>query len=344
MNTKSYILNQFQTYPQLELQDLMKFLYQSSFGCEHLLSNPDTVKKQIQQELDTKLDTCNSIEYLDGDYVRLHLNYGLSVNTLSTLFILSSQQEKNGKEQLEEKLQILIDMISNKELPFSLNNAKLTLLKWKEDGYPAIHHSNTFNQLYHPSYLLIHKKYVPFLKLFKDIDNKHPSIISIDGRCASGKTTLSNLLKQIYDCNVFKMDDFFLQPHQRTKERLESPGENVDHERFEQEVLIPLSKHEDIKLRKFNCSTLSIQSAHLIPYKSFNVIEGSYSMHSDLQKYYSYSVFLTVDKQEQLSRLEKRNPNMLNNFIQRWIPLEELYFKTFSIQDICDIKIDTSKA
>lgn len=140
------------------------------------------------------------------------------------------------------------------------------------------------------------------------------------------------------------MDDFFLQPHQRTKERLESPGENVDHERFEQEVLIPLSKHEDVKLRKFNCSTLSIQSAHLIPYKSFNVIEGSYSMHSDLQKYYSYSVFLTVDKQEQLSRLEKRNPNMLNNFIQRWIPLEELYFKTFSIQDICDIIIDTSKA
>ena len=307
MNTKSYILNQFQTYPQLELQDLMKFLYQSSFGCEHLLSNPDTVQKQIQQELDTKLDTCNSIEYLDGDYVRLHLNYGLSVNTLSTLFILSSQQEKNGKEQLEKKLQTL--MISNKELPFSLNNAKLTLLKWKEDGYPAIHHSNTFNELYHPSYRLIHKKYVPFLKLFKHIDNKHPSIISIDGRCASGKTTLSNLLKQIYDCNVFKMDDFFLQPHQRTKERLESPGENVDHERFEQEV-----------------------------------IEGSYSMHSDLQRYYSYSVFLTVDKQEQLSRLEKRNPNMLNNFIQRWIPLEELYFKTFSIQDICDIKIDTSKA
>lgn len=268
----------------------------------------------------------------------------MSVNTLSTLFILSSQQEKNGKEQLEEKLQILIDMISNKELPFSLNNAKPTLLKWKEDGYPAIHHSNTFNQLYHPSYRLIHKKYVPFLKLFKHIDNKHPSIISIDGRCASGKTTLSNLLKQIYDCNVFKMDDFFLQPHQRTKERLESPGENVDHERFEQEVLIPLSKHEDVKLRKFNCSTLSIQSARLIPYKSFNVIEGSYSMHSDLQRSYAYSVFLTVSKEEQLSRLEKRNPNMLNNFIQRWIPLEELYFKTFSIQDICDIIIDTSKA
>ena len=344
MNTKEYILNQFQTYPQLELDDLMKFLYQSSFGCEHLVSNLDTVKKQIQQELNTQADACNSIEYIDGDYIRLHLNYGLSANTLSTLFVLSCQQEKNGIKLLEDKLQILIDMISSEELPFSLKKAKLTLLKWKEEGYPAIHHSNTFNQLYHPSYRLIHKKYVPFLKLFKDIDNKHPSIISIDGRCASGKTTLGILLKQVYDCNVFRMDDFFLQPHQRTKKRLESPGENVDHERFEQEVLIPLSKHEDVKLRKFNCSTLSIQSPNLIPYKSFNVIEGSYSMHSDLQKYYSYSVFLTVDKHEQIERLRKRNPDMVNSFIQRWIPLEELYFNTFSIQDICDIKIDTSKA
>ena len=198
--------------------------------------------------------------------------------------------------------------------------------------------------MYHPSYRLIHKKYVPFLELFKYIDDKHPSILSIDGRCASGKTTLGILLKQVYDCNVFKMDDFFLQPHQRTKERLESPGENVDHERFEQEILIPLSKHEDVNLRKFNCSTLSIQSPNLIPYKSFNVIEGSYSMHSDLQKYYDFSVFLTLNKEEQIERLKKRNPNMLNNFIQRWIPLEELYFNTFSIQDKCKILIDTSKA
>ena len=169
-------------------------------------------------------------------------------------------------------------------------------------------------------------------------------MISIDGRCASGKTTLSNLLKLVYDCNVFKMDDFFLQPHQRTTERLTSPGENVDHERFEQEILIPLSKHEDVKLCKFNCSTMSIEHAILIPYKPFTIIEGSYSMHSSLQKYYDFSVFLTVNKDEQIERLRKRNPKMLNNFIQRWIPLEEAYFNTFSIQDKCDIQINTSKA
>ena len=29
-----------------------------------------------------------------------------------------------------------------------------------------------------------------------------PSIIGIDGRCASGKTTLAALLKRNFDCNV----------------------------------------------------------------------------------------------------------------------------------------------
>ena len=67
-------------------------------------------------------------------------------------------------------------------------------------------------------------------------------------------------------------------------------------------------------------------------------------MHSSLQKYYDFSVFLTLNKEEQIERLKKRNPNMLNNFIQRWIPLEELYFNAFSIQDKCNILIDTSKA
>ena len=63
-----------------------------------------------------------------------------------------------------------------------------------------------------------------------------------------------------------------------------------------------------------------------------------------LTKYYDFSVFLTLNKEEQIERLKKRNPNMLNNFIQRWIPLEELYFNAFSIQDKCNILIDTSKA
>ncbi|WP_308585383.1 hypothetical protein [uncultured Holdemanella sp.] len=341
MNTKEYILNQYKMYPKLELQDILKFIYQSSYGCEHMVTDYAEVKKRIQDET---INCSSSIEELDGDYVRLPLSYGLSASTLTSLFILSAKPSLNAKEKLEEKINILIHLISNKELPFSLEESKVILLKWKKDGYPAVHHSDAFNQLYHPSYRLIHKKFVPFLELFKYIDNNHPSILSIDGRCASGKTTLAQFLSEIYDCNVFSMDDFFLQPHQRTKERFNIPGGNVDHERFKEEVLIPLSKHQDVEFSKFDCSTMSLQPSILIPYKPLNIIEGSYSMHPNLQKYYDYSIFLTADKEEQLFRLEKRNPKMLNTFIQRWIPLEEAYFNAFSIDKKCNLQINTSKA
>ena len=45
---------------------------------------------------------------------------------------------------------------------------------------------------------------------------KNTVIVAIDGKCTSGKTTLASKLAEIYDCNVFHMDDFFLRPEQRT--------------------------------------------------------------------------------------------------------------------------------
>ena len=38
------------------------------------------------------------------------------------------------------------------------------------------------------------------------------SIIAIEGRCASGKTTLSKRLSEKLGCGVIHMDDFFLPP------------------------------------------------------------------------------------------------------------------------------------
>ena len=43
-----------------------------------------------------------------------------------------------------------------------------------------------------------------------------PLIVAIDGRCGSGKTTLGEYLEQVFDCNLFRMDDFFLRMEQRT--------------------------------------------------------------------------------------------------------------------------------
>ena len=170
------------------------------------------------------------------------------------------------------------------------------------------------------------------------LNTKGRCIIAIDGRCASGKSTLGNRLKDMWNANLFHMDDFFLRPEQRTPERYQTPGENVDHERFLEEVLIPLSEKRDFSYVPFDCDVMKL-SEHSVFVKDnpVNVIEGSYSQRDDLRKYYDISAVIDIDPQLQLERLAKRNPQKLQMFIDRWIPLEEMYFQTYRIYERADI-------
>ena len=53
---------------------------------------------------------------------------------------------------------------------------------------------------------------------------------------------------------------------------------------------------------------------------------------------------MTVPYDTQIERIRKRNgEKMLNMFIDKWIPLEEVYFKAFKVEEEADIVFDTSK-
>ena len=80
-----------------------------------------------------------------------------------------------------------------------------------------------------------------------------PLIVAIDGRCGSGKTTLGEYLEQVFDCNLFRMDDFFLRMEQRTPQRLKETGGNVDYERFEETVLRPIFQKQTVFYQPFSC-------------------------------------------------------------------------------------------
>ena len=81
-----------------------------------------------------------------------------------------------------------------------------------------------------------------------------PAIVAIDGRCASGKTTLCSFIEQKTGYTVLHLDHFFLQPHQRTPQRLAQPGGNVDYERFWQQVMVPLRQGVSFSYRPYDCS------------------------------------------------------------------------------------------
>lgn len=167
-------------------------------------------------------------------------------------------------------------------------------------------------------------------------------IVAVDGRCASGKTTLSKLLEDRLSCNVIHMDSFFLQPHQRTEQRISVPGENVDHERFLSEVLIPLRSGKSFSYREYFCYSGEFSEPIFVCENDVTVIEGSYSCHSSLWDSYDLRIFVTTDKETQLSRIIERDGESYSKvFESKWIPLEEKYFSAYGIMQRCDIVVNT---
>lgn len=349
--TKERIINHYKLYPNLQIQDLFKFIYQSSFGCEHLVSSLDKAKNYIDNEYNNMYKISDAIiEKLDGNYSRVPLTYidkGLSIDTFAKLFYYSAKKENDGLILLEEKLNVLCELVDNALLPFSKEELDNSINEWKLIGYPAIHHSNQFRSIYKPSYRLISNEYITYLPLFIEIDKlllKDNVIIAIDGGSASGKSTLSELLEKLYDCNIFHMDDFFLQKEQRTSQRLLEIGGNIDRERFLKEVLVPLSNRDVINYHKFDCSTMSLGNNIEVKPKKLTIIEGVYSMHPEFTKYYDLSVYLNIDNELQKERINKRNNHYFaNRYFTEWIPLENKYFENTKIINRSNLIIKIKK-
>lgn len=170
-----------------------------------------------------------------------------------------------------------------------------------------------------------------------------PFIIAIDGRCSAGKTTLANQLQNRLECTVFHMDDFFLRLSQQTAERYEKAGENVDHERFLSEILLPLKNGEKtITFSPFDCKKQELSPPVSVNVTPIVIVEGSYSLNPSLWEYYDLRIFLTTTQKKQQERIFFRNgAQNAKTFLDRWIPLEEKYFFELNIKDRCDIVFET---
>ncbi len=344
--TVKLLTEHFRKYPKLAVEDVFKFIFQSAYGCEHLVSDHAAAENYIRREYESRKPLGTSeIDKLDGDYSRVHLsclNDGISFETLSKLFCLSAKKEPDGDKSLLSKLATADALIKSGELLLDYDDFNKKLATWREKGFPAVHHSDAFREEYHPSYRVIANRFVEYLDVFSKIDTmleKNDSVtVAVEGGSASGKSTLSEILSSVYDCNVFHMDDFFLRPEQRTKERFMEIGGNVDRERFADEVIAPLIKGETVCYRPFDCSMQTLKEGVTITPKRLTVVEGVYSTHPAFERYYDLSIFLDIDPEVQKTRILKRNsPLFAKRFFEEWIPLENVYFEKTSIKTRTDM-------
>ena len=170
-------------------------------------------------------------------------------------------------------------------------------------------------------------------------------LLAIDGNCSAGKTTLSQRLGASLDANVFHLDDYFLQPHMRSSQRLSQPGGNVDAERFLAQVLLPVSRGEQATVQKYDCHADALLDPVIVLPRRVAIVEGAYSLHPLLTPYYDLKVFCRIDPALQEARILARNgEEALPIFRERWIPLENRYFEALDILSQCDLVVDAVQA
>lgn len=185
-----------------------------------------------------------------------------------------------------------------------------------------------------------YKKITPTIDcLLKESKNL---IIAIDGNCGSGKSSLASYLADEYDCNVLHMDNFFLRPEQRTKERLSEIGGNIDYVRFKREALDKLKQNKEFEYQIYDCFVGKLTDYIKVIPKKLNIVEGVYSLHPTLIDAYDLKIFMEISKETQEKRILKRSgKSMLQRFIEEWIPLENEYFAKMNIAEKSDIILRT---
>ena len=341
---RGVLLAHFARYPAMTAQDAVKLLYQATFGPGHLIADPAVAARRLSEERAERAKTdAAAFESIGGGFCRLHLGAEeletVPDELLNRIFLLSA--EKTGDMEIfSARLAELEALAAEGAAPFSAQNLAEYLASYRAEGCPMVSHSPAYRNAYAPAYRVVRAEYARLLPLLQRVSAMKRGVIAIDGRAASGKSTLAAQLSRLLQAPVVHMDDFFLPPTKRTAERLAEPGGNVDYERFADEVL-PGLKTGDFSYGVFDCSVMRVTERAAVPAALWRIVEGSYSHHPFFAGYADLRVFLTVPPEEQLRRIVLRNGDeMAEVFKTRWIPMEEHYFDTFRVRSKADLVLE----
>ena len=177
-------------------------------------------------------------------------------------------------------------------------------------------------------------------EIFRILQTKSLVTVGIDGPCASGKTTLAKKLAEATKAQIIHTDDFFLPSAMKTLERMAQAGGNIHYERFCEEVQNGFASGKPFEYGVYSCAEGCITETKMVVPKGVVIIEGSYSLHPEMQISYDLKIFVEASEEIRLQRIRERNGEAaLEIFKSKWIPLENKYFEFFGINDICDIVI-----
>ena len=157
---RKIIWEQFDLYPEMEIQDLYKLVYQGVMGSGHAVSSEAAAQNWLQQELAGVLNESHNEPLAedisaDGKVLRINLRpysaAGGDTDRLLTSFIRTGREYRGTNEELIFwwKAAASIDGC------FGIEEMTEFIEVQQAAYFPAVHHSQGYRDLYKPSYRVV---------------------------------------------------------------------------------------------------------------------------------------------------------------------------------------------
>jgi len=364
MNFRPCLLEQIKLHPSIMPRDVVKLCYQSAFGAEHLLSDLVAAEEYLKREIASVEKSGDSLfEFVSDDICRINLSAWkekkLPIDWLFNMFVMtaSASGDDNGDVIFRQNIDEVNSMAQSAELPFSADEWRNFYEDYEKGGVRAIHHSDQYRASENPSYRIVLSKFVRLSPLLELIAGRMASaatnftvpasaetvpsvVVSLDGRAASGKTTLAAQLAQISGAGIVHMDDFFLPIDLRNEARFAEIGGNVHYERFLKEVMPHIRSESAFSYQIFDCGEMDFRGRRNVEKSLIRIVEGAYASHPKFGDYFDIRVFSDVTADEQMKRIINRDgEEMAEMFKSRWLPFEEQYIEAYAVMQNADLVI-----
>lgn len=356
------IENYIKGHAVLTCRDLLKFCYQGCYGPRHLMPDKSVAYKYFLDEFkETPAGEGELTERISENYIRVNFapykKKNLPPEWLFEMFYYTAMEAPELSREPEEAFSIVEQVLEGKKDSISTEEWRRCVEEFLKEETPSVHHSEEYKAAENPHYRLISGKYEKMFPIFllmtekqglekkaltfeyhedytgelvaMPVESKKNEILilAIEGRAASGKSTLAAELARITKSPVIKMDHFFLPKSLQKPKRLKEPGGNIHYERFIEEVLSNIKEDHPFSYAIYDCQVGGPNGMEAIPATPWRIVEGVYSLHPKFGDYADVKVFVDVSPEEQMQRIRIRNGvELAKKFREEWIPMEEVYF------------------
>ncbi len=150
-------------YPEMEIVDLYKLVFQAAMGSEHAAPSRDTAAEWLERELsqlgpapeEPTTEPLSPAGELSRVNLRKYLAEGGDVEELLGAFLATANRFEASEERLREYWGTVEVMAESGEISFAARDLKEFFAEMAERGFPAVRHSDTYRNRYQPAYRVV---------------------------------------------------------------------------------------------------------------------------------------------------------------------------------------------